>query len=386
MHLIFSSAEDKRPPSRDGSVTPTNPSPIHDDDGLHTPSDQLAGAAPVDPAEVSAALECLDSAIATTAEGDVPPLPGSDEELKKTVTSPEPAVISVTFMAATSVSPPPAINVGDTIPDAMSDITSPNSSPSPTAIDPQTPIADYGVATTAAVSTPAPPTTFTVTVAAGVTSAVTSTSPTTPPSISTSSPTSTPTQTPTHRSSDTQFVMMEIQELEEEPIGGMARGQPGTAEGTWPRGKPPPVTQKKKGEKDVFKFLRSQDPNFTIRRQQQHISRIFEKHQALKTQLEGLLGVSLPQDLGEAFCDGVVLCELINKLQPNLVPNIRKPTEGQPLSRVGQTQNITSFILSCKKLQVPEEKLCSAGDITEFKDPVRVMALLEYLLDMTTIS
>ena len=59
----------------------------------------------------------------------------------------------------------------------------------------------------------------------------------------------------------------------------------GTAEGTWPRGgKAPPVSQRKKGgEKDVFKFLRSQDPNFTIRRQQQHMSRIFEKHQALKT-------------------------------------------------------------------------------------------------------
>lgn len=59
----------------------------------------------------------------------------------------------------------------------------------------------------------------------------------------------------------------------------------GTAEGGWSRGgKPPPVSQRKKGgDKDVFKFLRSQDPNFTIRRQQQHISRIFEKHQALKT-------------------------------------------------------------------------------------------------------
>ena len=42
-----------------------------------------------------------------------------------------------------------------------------------------------------------------------------------------------------------------------------------------------------------------------------------------------MLGISLPQELGEAFGDGVVLCELINKLQPNLVPNIRKPTEGQ---------------------------------------------------------
>ena len=64
---------------------------------------------------------------------------------------------------------------------------------------------------------------------------------------------------------------------------GVACSGGGTPEGTWPRGKAPPVSQRKqKGEKDVFKYLRSQDPNFTIRRQQQHISRIFEKHQALK--------------------------------------------------------------------------------------------------------
>ena len=67
----------------------------------------------------------------------------------------------------------------------------------------------------------------------------------------------------------------------------------GAPEGTWPRGKAPPVNQrKKKGEKDVFKFLRSQDPNFTIRRQQQHISRIFEKHQALKA-VSGGCGVGV---------------------------------------------------------------------------------------------
>ena len=32
-------SEDRGPPSRDGSITPTNPSPVHEEgDGLHTPS------------------------------------------------------------------------------------------------------------------------------------------------------------------------------------------------------------------------------------------------------------------------------------------------------------------------------------------------------------
>lgn len=380
-----SSDKEKGPPSRDGSITPTNPSPVHEEgDGVHTPSDEIAGTAPVDAAtqlaEVSAALECLDNVLGATN-------PGLDDEPSgegEATLIMEPAVINITFTSSPCL-PPQLVNIG---PEAAPVVTDTSLGPSPTVVDTtptKTPIVCDSVISSVA-TIPSTPSADALPVTNTSPTPSTS-SPTSDTTASTPSPITTPVQTPTHQSGDTQFVMMEIQELEEEPIGG-ARGHSGTAEGTWPRGgKAPPVSQRKKGgEKDVFKFLRSQDPNFTIRRQQQHMSRIFEKHQALKTQLEGMLGISLPQELGEAFGDGVVLCELINKLQPNLVPNIRKPTEGQHLSRVGQTQNIQSFIISCKKLQVPEEKLCSAGDITEFKDPVRVMALIEYLLEMTTFS
>lgn len=45
--------------------------------------------------------------------------------------------------------------------------------------------------------------------------------------------------------------------------------------------------------------------------------------------VETLMGVQLPDDIGEWVCDGVILCEVINKLHPGLITkNISRPTPG----------------------------------------------------------
>ena len=49
-------------------------------------------------------------------------------------------------------------------------------------------------------------------------------------------------------------------------------------ESTWPRSIPP----RKKKEKDVFRFLKEQDVNYTVRRQEFHMSRVIEKCRAVK--------------------------------------------------------------------------------------------------------
>lgn len=40
------------------------------------------------------------------------------------------------------------------------------------------------------------------------------------------------------------------------------------------------------------------------------------------------MGVQLPADIGEWVCDGVVLCEVVNKLHPGLITNISRPSPG----------------------------------------------------------
>ena len=40
------------------------------------------------------------------------------------------------------------------------------------------------------------------------------------------------------------------------------------------------------------------------------------------------MGVQLPDDIGEWVCDGVVLCEVVNKLHPGLISNISRPSSG----------------------------------------------------------
>ena len=49
-------------------------------------------------------------------------------------------------------------------------------------------------------------------------------------------------------------------------------------DGTWPRLTSP----RKKSEKNVFKFLKESDPNYTIRRQQMQMNLLLEKNQHVK--------------------------------------------------------------------------------------------------------
>ncbi len=48
--------------------------------------------------------------------------------------------------------------------------------------------------------------------------------------------------------------------------------------------------------------------------------------------MEGLLGVELTEDVGEWVSDGVLLCELINKLHPGTISTINTPPSGQVMN------------------------------------------------------
>ena len=50
------------------------------------------------------------------------------------------------------------------------------------------------------------------------------------------------------------------------------------SEASWPRR----ISPRRKNEKEVFKFLKESDPNYTIRRQQLQMNLILEKNQHVK--------------------------------------------------------------------------------------------------------
>ncbi|XP_011403198.2 PREDICTED: leucine-rich repeat and calponin homology domain-containing protein 1-like [Amphimedon queenslandica] len=152
---------------------------------------------------------------------------------------------------------------------------------------------------------------------------------------------------------------------------------------TWPRQKGQGGPQKRK--KDVFKVIGKQDPNFTVRRQQANMQQEMEKIQSVKKDIEELLGTKLADDLGESISDGVLLCHLVNKLHPSTISTIHEPKGTEPLSAPKQTMNVAAFLAACKKLGVEETIVCSAGEILEYKDPVRVTGCIRGLLDTVSV-
>ncbi|KAG8148267.1 hypothetical protein E2320_022318, partial [Naja naja] len=80
--------------------------------------------------------------------------------------------------------------------------------------------------------------------------------------------------------------------------------------------------------------------------------------------IESHLNLSLGEDLGEALADGVILCQLANRLFPRSVPFIHVPSPAVPkLNAAKSRMNLQSFLAACRRLGVPEVSLCGAPEI-----------------------
>uniref|UniRef100_A0A8C5QP88 Leucine rich repeats and calponin homology domain containing 1 n=1 Tax=Leptobrachium leishanense TaxID=445787 RepID=A0A8C5QP88_9ANUR len=111
-------------------------------------------------------------------------------------------------------------------------------------------------------------------------------------------------------------------------------------------------------------FLRPQrnleavDPQFTIRRKMEQLREEKELLESLRENIEVRLKVCLPEDLGSALMDGVVLCHLVNQIRPRSVGSIHVPSPAVPkLSMAKCRRNVENFLEACRKMGVPEEKL-----------------------------
>uniref|UniRef100_A0A8C8SBD0 Leucine rich repeats and calponin homology domain containing 1 n=1 Tax=Pelusios castaneus TaxID=367368 RepID=A0A8C8SBD0_9SAUR len=130
--------------------------------------------------------------------------------------------------------------------------------------------------------------------------------------------------------------------------------------------------------------LESIDPQFTIRRKMEQMREEKELVEQLRENIEMRLKICLPEDLGSALMDGVVLCHLVNNIRPRSVGSIHVPSPAVPkLSMAKCRRNVENFLDACRKLGIPEEKLCLPHHILEEKGLVKVSVTVQALLDVT---
>ncbi|XP_074455801.1 leucine-rich repeat and calponin homology domain-containing protein 2 isoform X3 [Larus michahellis] len=129
------------------------------------------------------------------------------------------------------------------------------------------------------------------------------------------------------------------------------------------------------------------DPGFTMRRKMEHLREEREQIRQLRNNLESRLKVILPDDIGAALMDGVVLCHLANHIRPRSVASIHVPSPAVPkLSMAKCRRNVENFLDACKKLGVPQERLCLPHHILEERGLVKVGLTVQALLELPTLK
>ncbi|XP_060768479.1 leucine-rich repeat and calponin homology domain-containing protein 2 isoform X3 [Neoarius graeffei] len=129
----------------------------------------------------------------------------------------------------------------------------------------------------------------------------------------------------------------------------------------------------------------STDPSFTMRRKMEHLREEMEQIRLLRQNVESRLKVLLPDDVGAALMDGVVLCHLANHIRPRSVASIHVPSPAVPkLSMAKCRRNVENFLDACKKLGVPQDKLCLPHHILEERGLVKVGITVQALLDLSS--
>ncbi|XP_061697024.1 leucine-rich repeat and calponin homology domain-containing protein 1 isoform X1 [Syngnathoides biaculeatus] len=150
----------------------------------------------------------------------------------------------------------------------------------------------------------------------------------------------------------------------------------------------PPLSSVPFGLKPRSVFLRSHkslecvDPQFTMRRKMEQLREELELMEQLRDSIESHLKVVLPDDLGNSLMDGVVLCHLANHIRPRSVASIHVPSPAVPkLSMAKCRRNVENFLDACRKIGVPEDKLCLPHHILEEKGLIKVSVMVQALLD-----
>ncbi|XP_034741044.1 leucine-rich repeat and calponin homology domain-containing protein 1 isoform X5 [Etheostoma cragini] len=158
-----------------------------------------------------------------------------------------------------------------------------------------------------------------------------------------------------------------------------------------PAGRHPSFSSPVFGLKPRSVFLRSHrslesvDPQFTMRRKMEQLREELELTEQLRESIESRLKVVLPEDLGSSLMDGVVLCHLANHIRPRSVGSIHVPSPAVPkLSMAKCRRNVENFLDACRKIGVPQDKLCLPHHILEEKGLVKLGVTVQALVDQAS--
>ncbi|KFP13266.1 Leucine-rich repeat and calponin homology domain-containing protein 3, partial [Egretta garzetta] len=125
----------------------------------------------------------------------------------------------------------------------------------------------------------------------------------------------------------------------------------------------------------------SADPR--VRQNSKQREEELELIEQLRKNIESRLKVSLPNDLGAALTDGVVLCHLANHVRPRSVPSIHVPSPAVPkLTMAKCRRNVENFLEACRRIGVPQEQLCLPLHILEEKGLTQVAVTVQALLEL----
>merc|ERR1739838_535823 len=95
--------------------------------------------------------------------------------------------------------------------------------------------------------------------------------------------------------------------------------------------------------------------------------------------VETVMGEPLPKgDFGEILKDGVILCKLMNKIQPG---SVKKFKEKGPAFLL--MENVQSFLAAAKKYGVPDEEVFQTPDLFEGRNLAQVTLTLYSLARIT---
>ncbi|EEB19708.1 calponin homology domain containing protein, putative [Pediculus humanus corporis] len=125
--------------------------------------------------------------------------------------------------------------------------------------------------------------------------------------------------------------------------------------------------------------------SFTMRREFEKAKEEAELIEQLRNHIEGRLKMSLPEEMGPALMDGVVLCHLANHVRPRSVASIHVPSPAVPkLTMARCRRNVDNFLDACRKIGVEENMICFASDVLEGRGLVRVSITVAELLKFHT--
>lgn len=123
------------------------------------------------------------------------------------------------------------------------------------------------------------------------------------------------------------------------------------------------------------------NPSFTARREIDKVKEEKKQIDHLRCIIEAKLKVTLPEDLGSALMDGVVLCHLANRVRPHSVASIHVPSPAVPkLSLAKCRKNVENFLEACKRIGVPKELLCTSQDILEEQGLIFIAITVQELM------